>query len=76
MITWQLEKCTVPTVRPATRIFFFRKKSIMDVTDMTNTNMTATNIKTQAEARPLFMNTQEQILNFICFGNCDVTFVI
>jgi len=48
----------------------------MDVNDMTVTNITATNINTQAKARPLFIHLQTQILNFMCFGSCDVSFVI
>ena len=46
----------------------------MDVNDVTVTTITATNINTQAEALPLFVPLQTQILNFICFGSCDVSF--
>jgi len=48
----------------------------MDVNDVTVTNITATNINTQAEARPLFIHLKTQILNFICFGSCDVSYDI
>ena len=44
----------------------------MDVNDVTVTTITATNINTQAEAL-LFILLQTQILNFTCFGSCNVS---
>jgi hypothetical protein len=46
----------------------------MEVADMTDSNITATNINTQAEAWPVFIHIQTHIPNFSYFGSCDTDF--